>query len=108
MKEIRALRDEKYATWEWNYGRSGEYDTVKKERFPGGSLEIRLQLDGGRIREIRFFGDYLSLIPSDELTDALIGTAFRREDVAPVLQNAPIAQMFGGIKAEEILELLFR
>ena len=108
LEEVRRLREEKYATWEWNFGRSPRYDVSNKRRFEGGSLEFRAAVEkGGAITDMVFYGDFLSVRPLDEVTAALRGCDFRREAVASVLDGFHLPEYFGGIGKEEILDTLF-
>ena len=65
-------------------------------------------MEKGCIANIVFYGDFLSVCPLDELTEALKGCAFRREDVAAVLDRFSLAELFGGIQKDEILDTIFR
>ncbi len=107
LAEVDTLCREKYSTWEWNYGASWACDYTNKKRFPGGTLEPRVSLEHGRIREIVFCGDVMSLQPLTELTDALKGCEFRRDAVAEVLDRFRLAPFFGSITKDEVLETLF-
>ncbi|WP_312635702.1 lipoate--protein ligase [Oscillibacter sp.] len=108
LAAVEELKRTKYDTWEWNFGRSPRYDFTDKRRFDGGTLEPRIAVEKGRIMEIVFYGDFLSVSPLDELTEALKGCAFRREDAAAVLDRFPLTELFGGIRKEEILDTMFR
>ena len=107
LKEVEKLRDEKYSTWDWNYGRSPRFDLTNKRRLPGGTLEASLLVEQGCISEAAFFGDFLAVAPLDELTDALRGCAFRRADVQSVLERFPLRELFGCITETEILDTMF-
>ncbi len=107
LSAVEALRRGKYDTWEWNYGRSPQYDLTNRRRFEGGGLEVRIQVKEGRISGIVFYGDFLSVSPLDGLTAALVGCAFRREAVAEVLDAFPLGELFGAITRDEILETMF-
>ena len=107
LSAVEELRRTKYDTWEWNYGRSPQYDLINKRRFEGGGLEVRLQVKAGRITGIVFYGDFLAVAPLDGLMAALEGCEFRREAVAEVLDRFPLGELFGGFAKEEILETMF-
>lgn len=107
LAEAEALKREKYDAWEWNFGRSPQYNMTSRRRFEGGGLEVRLQVGGGRIQEIKFYGDFLSVRPLEDLTEALRGCAFRREDVEAVLGRFPVGEFFGGVTADQVLETMF-
>lgn len=107
LRAVEALKREKYDTWEWNFGRSPQYDVANKRYWSGGSLEVRAAVKEGRITAIAFYGDFLSRRPLDQLTASLQGCAFRREDVGAVLAGHPLPDYFGGITESEILETMF-
>lgn len=107
LAAVEELKRTKYDTWEWNYGRSPQYDLTNRRRFEGGGLEVRVQVKEGRITGVVFYGDFLSVSPLDGLTAALEGCAFRREAVAKVLDRFPVEELFGAITREEILETMF-
>ena len=104
--EVRALAEEKYRSWEWTYGRSPDYDWQNRKRFPGGTLEIRMQVHAGRIEDIVFYGDYMATASQTELTEALRGIRPEREALREVFARFDMPALFGGIREEEILELL--
>ncbi len=107
LRKIDALRAEKYATPEWNYGRTVPFDSSRKQRFSGGTLEVRLRTENGIITKIRFLGDFLSLRSTDEIADALEGIRYEKDDVAAVLSRIPLSEYFGSITMVEILLVLF-
>ena len=78
-----------------------------RRRFPGGTVEVRADVVHGDIRDIVFYGDFLSLSPLDGLTDSLRGVPFRREDVQAVLDRFPLTELFGSVTEEELLDLMF-
>ncbi len=107
LKEIDELYRTKYNTWEWNFGRSPQYNMHNKRRYPAGGVEVFLTTKNAVIEDISFYGDYLSLCPMTELQDALKGCPFRSEDVAAVLEKFQLSDFFGAITAEEILDVIF-
>ena len=108
LAAVEKLKTEKYDTWEWNYGRSPKYNVNNKQRYEAGGVEFQAEVAGGVIREITFYGDFLAVCPLTPLTEALSGCAFRREDVAAVLDRFDLRSMFGGITRDELLDLMFR
>ena len=87
---VRRLQAEKYDTWEWVFGRSPAYDLRNRRWWNGGELEVRASITRERIDDIRFFGDFLSLVPLGTLTDELVGYPYRRDTVREVLERHAI------------------
>lgn len=107
LEAIQKLRNEKYATREWNYGRAPRYGLHAARRFAGGSIEVQAQVKGGVIEEIDFLGDFLARRELTPVRDALRGVPMEEAAVANVLETLPLQDYFGTILAEELLELLF-
>ena len=117
--EIRKLCEEKYDRWEWNYGRSPHFSYRNKKRFPGGTLEVGLNVEKGLITGAGIYGDFLSLKPTEELTGFLIGEPYEKEHIQNILKENfcpdrpdssggdSLRQYLGSITMEELLETMF-
>ncbi|MBR0352727.1 MAG: lipoate--protein ligase [Oscillospiraceae bacterium] len=107
IRAIRRLKQEKYETWEWNYGRSPQMDVHVKNRWKGGTLELYYSVKRGAVKEICFRGDFLAMCPLKDITDALTGCRFTKEDVGKILDGFDLKDYFGTIGREEILSTMF-
>ena len=106
LQAVRTLADEKYRSWDWTYGRSPDSRYHSRRRFPGGTLEVYMNLHTGRIEDISFFGDFMATAPLDGLIEALRGVRLDAESLAEVLDRFDLPSLFGGIRKDEILSLL--
>ena len=104
--EVQALSDAKFSTWEWRYGQSRSAQVVRSGHLACGSVEVRLSLDGGVIREATFRGDFLGGRPAEELADRLVGRRFERASLEPILNAAEVGEYFDGVGTEDLLALL--
>lgn len=66
-----------------------------------------MQISEGRIEDIGFFGDFLSLDSPRTVEQALTGIPFTPEEVQAVLSELPLPRFFGTITDTEILSTLF-
>ncbi|MCR4711809.1 MAG: lipoate--protein ligase [Clostridia bacterium] len=105
LAEIRARRDRFYATWDWNYGRSPEYNMRKETKFPTGLVTVLLQANEGRIDDIRFFGDFFGNGEIRELEEILRGARLSPQ-LLELLRKVDIDHYMKGITAEDIYGLL--
>ena len=105
--EVNALADSCYRSWEWNYGISPAYSFSNRVRYPGGTLEVRADIRGGRIQSIVFYGDFMALMPNTAASDRLKGVPFRRENVREALSGLELDRLFGSICEDEILDTMF-
>lgn len=107
LEQIKQLADEKYRSWDWNFGSSPKYDRTNKARFSGGSLEIKLSVSEGVITDIAFLGDFMARKAADEVADSLVGCRFEREEAEKVFGKFKLEDHFGGITLEEIIQVMF-
>lgn len=105
--DILRLREEKYATWAWNYGYSPRYETTVRRRYPFGTVEATLHVgDGGTIEEIRLYGDFFSQRPVEELEALLRGVRRNEYDLAQVVNTTDIGAYIAGMTNEDFINLL--
>lgn len=107
LAEVKKLADEKYRSWDWNFGASPAFSVTCKRRLDGGTLEVGLQAEGGIITGARFRGDFMALESCAPVAEALENVRFLRDDVAAVLDTFDLRPMFGGITEADILDTLF-
>jgi lipoate-protein ligase A len=51
---------EQFSTWDWNWGKSPDYEIQKIEKFPFGILDTRIDVKDGKISKCKIYGDYFS------------------------------------------------
>ena len=103
---IKKRADEKFSTWEWNYGTSPKYSIDRKLRTQGGTVQVMMDVKNGVVHDVRFFGDFFSQKNPDELIGKLIGIKHTETALKEVLCNIDIQQYFNGVSNEELLGLL--
>ena len=103
---IQKLADEKYSTWEWNYGASPAFAVTASRKFAFGLVDVRLNVSRGRIKDIRIFGDYFGIRSISEIEERLRDVEYRRDAIAEVLQSFDLAEYISGMTAEELIELM--
>ncbi len=106
-KAIQKLADEKYSTWEWNYGYSPKYGLKKGVKTDGGHVEVHLNVDKGVITELEIFGDFFVNRDLDEVKQALVGVEHREEAVLNRLKKIRSSEYFNNISEEELVEAFF-
>lgn len=104
---IHELSNERYQTWEWNYGKSPKFNIQKTKRFPSGSVDIRLEVNKGVIEEAAIFGDFFGVGNVEEVVQKLIGIHYDRKVIDDVLVDINIPTYFGGITRDDFLHLIY-
>ena len=108
ISEITKLRDTKFATWEWIWGRSKAYSLTAKQRFDYGTVEAHIDTDRGIIREVRLMGDFFGIGDIAELEGALTGVRYEYADVLECLGRYDVQRYIFGGSAGDISKLLFK
>lgn len=106
LASIHRLMEERYLTWEWNYGKSPAFNFKKGERFEGGYLELLLNVDKGIISHCKIHGDFFGKREVGELERLLLGVKYETETLKKLLANIPIEEYMAGITKEEFISCL--
>jgi lipoate-protein ligase A len=104
---IRKLSQERYRQWTWNFGASPDFNLRKRERFSTGEIDAHIDVHGGAIRAIKFYGDFMGMGDLAALEERLIGVAYNHESLAEILQEVDLNEIFGAMTREAFLEFLF-
>lgn len=106
LDTIKRLRDKKYSTWEWNFGQSPKFNIENLQRFDGGELGVNLDVKKGIIKNIKFYGDFMSMRDIKDIEESLKGVYYREEDIKDVLGRYDLREYFGQIRLDDIIKVL--
>ncbi|GAA3722828.1 lipoate--protein ligase [Salinicoccus jeotgali] len=105
-ERIYKLSEEKYQTWDWNYGKNPKYNFDVSHKFDAGLLDVRLNVKKGRIEQAKIFGDFFGVGEVNVIEERLIGTEHNREAIDKALADVDISFYLGRITREEFLDLI--
>ncbi|MCD8828604.1 lipoate--protein ligase [Staphylococcus gallinarum] len=103
---IEQLSNEKYRTWDWNYGKNPKYNFEREEKFEKGFVQIKLDVKKGRIEHAKIFGDFFGEGDITELEAALEGTLHDFNSIEEALADYDIHHYFGAIDRNELIRLM--
>lgn len=106
-EEIRRISAGRYRLWEWNFGHSPKFNIRKSEQFPAGVIDVRIEVEGGRIENIRFFGNFAGLRDVGELEDQLLGVRYDVGALSAAVDRVDIKPYFGALSKADLLSLLY-
>ncbi len=106
IKEIEKSRKEKFGNWDWNYGKSPEYNITRSHKFEKGKIEIYANVIESKIDNIKIYGDFFGIEDVSAVEDILKGIKYEREDVLKVLNSINLSRYFAGITPEEVAEVI--
>lgn len=107
LAAIKKLAEWK-ASWEWNYGKSPQYDLHKEKRFSSGNIEVLMEIKHSILQNITFYGDFFGVRDVQELASALQGLTLNENEIREKVSHLeyPISAYFNGISEEEFIQLI--
>lgn len=104
--KIDQIYEEYYNNWDWVYGKSPEFSVQKRQHFDMGTVDARIQVEDGKIENIKFFGDFFGPQDISQLAEQLKGITYDRETLTKVLTDANTAQYIVGVSVAQLVDLL--
>ena len=106
VREAERTADERYRSWEWNFGESPDFTFERTRRFPCGTVTVHLDVHSGIIRRAAFRGDFFGSAPADELASLLSGCPHRADAVRAALSGADVGRYIAGLEPDSLADLL--
>lgn len=79
-EEIERLY-QKYASWEWRYGETPDFDISLRNRFEWGEMEICLTVEDGVIKKAVVYSDAMDCGLVEAVEESLQGIPFRKDAI---------------------------
>lgn len=94
VESINKLVEEKYSTWEWNFGYSPKYSLYNELKYPGGNVEFSLDVHDGLIKDIKFFGDFFGKEDISFIENKLRNVKHNEYSIKSALEGVDINNYF--------------
>ena len=76
---------EHYASWQWRYGETIQFDALIEQKYTWGMLHLGFQIDQGLVRRATIYSDALDSDFIARLADVFQGCRFHSADLAAAL-----------------------
>ena len=106
-EKINEISQNKYQTWEWNYGKSPKFNIQNSHRFPAGTIDIRLDVEKGIIENAKIYGDFFGWGNVADIEEKLKGIRYEKAALDEVLKDVDTKHYFGNIEKEDLLSLIY-
>ena len=106
-EQIEEFRDEYTGNWDWNYGESPDFDLERSERLSIGSVEVKLNVDAGKIQDIKIYGDFFGMGEISDVEDKLRGVQYQAKAIEEALNQVDIDKYFGDVELSELVDLIY-
>ena len=105
-ENINKIVEERYGTWEWVFGTSPSFNVEKERRFTSGKVEVKLKVEDGMIKNIKFYGDFFGHGELKDVENKIIGIKYRPDEIENVLNNIDLGYYFAGISKEDLINCI--
>ncbi len=106
-EKINEISTNRYANWDWNYGKSPISTSVFSKRFPTGVIDLHVNIEKGYIKNIKIFGDFFGIGEVSDIENLLVNKKYDREELRDALKNVDIPHYFGAITLDDFLNVLY-
>lgn len=105
--KIHELSKARYQSWDWNYGKSPKSNYRQSKRFENvGSIEVQLDIEKGKIKDAKIYGDFFGVRDVTELEALLRDTPYDRPSVTERIALVNLQEFFGNLDRESFVSLL--
>lgn len=104
---VKKLIDEKYSQWEWNFGKSPKYEIKKERRYPGGKIELWLNIKSGKLKNIQIFGDFFAKDNIYQLEEILKDNIYNKNEISSLINSLNWEDFFYSITKDEFIDCMF-
>jgi lipoate-protein ligase A len=105
--QINKLKEEKYDTWEWNFGSSPRYNFEKLIKTNGGNIEFHINVENGIMKDVKIFGDFFNTLDTKEIEDMLKEIPHEEKQIIEKLNGTDFNKYFHGVEKEEFVGGMF-
>lgn len=105
--QIEEFKDQFTGNWDWNYGHSPAFELERSERTPAGSVEVKLNIDDGKISDIKIYGDFFGLGEISDVEDALRGEQYEADHLRTVIDDIDLQKYIGNISTDDLLKIIY-
>ena len=99
LAAVGKMADDKFRTWDWNFGRSPLTTFQATRKFACGTVSAHYSLQHGVFSEVYFSGDFIGARPASELAAAMKGL---RPDALAAL---PVSDYFDSLSPSDFATL---
>ncbi len=106
-EQINQISKEHYQNWDWNYGISPESNVKHSKKFPVGIIDLRMNINEGRIHDIKIYGDFFGVGDVADIENALHDKRYEEAEVREALSDLDIKCYFGNLELNDFMGLVF-
>ena len=104
LKKIKEIEEERFRSWNWNYGKSPKYEYKNSVKHACGLIEYNLNVQESMITDVSIYGDYFGKRDIRELEEVLTGLKHNKADLEYGLKDVNLNNYIIGLSKEKFIE----
>jgi len=107
LSQVDAIYREKYGNPLWTLERSPKFTFSNSMRFPGGRVDVGLDVVKGVVSSCSIRGDFLGVVLIRGLESLFEGLPFQYQAFSDAIEGVSLLPYLGAISADELLSCIF-
>lgn len=107
LQKISLIADNKYRTWEWNFGPLPPFNYKQVKRLPGGTVSVYLEIEEGIIRGCKIYGDFFASGDLEELASCFLDRPYEKTFINKWAGQLQVEEYLHNISASELAGCFF-
>lgn len=104
IKLINQIKQDRFDSWEWNYGKSPKYSYENNVKYSSGMVEYHLDVNNGIIDKAYIHGDYFGELAISEIEELLVGLPHSKDDIKKALESTHISDYISGLSMDNFID----
>lgn len=106
LEMIDLLCKDKYSKDEWNFGMSPKANITRGDYFRCGQIVFNWSIEKHKIKNLKITGDFFTSGNIEEFEKKFCGIEYNKKEIMDVLQETDLANLFGDVTAEELVQII--
>lgn len=107
VDQISKLIEDKYASWDWNFGYSPKYKMSQQKKFEFGIVSIEMEIEKGFISSINLLLNNEAHVELNKLAKLLLDNKHEYYTVYNTLEEFLKTQTIFNLKANNLIDIFF-
>lgn len=105
QEKIHSL-EQRYSSWDWNYGRRISFEIELERRFSWGHIQLLINVASGIIEDIQIYSDALDTEFIENLKKAILGSNYHVLELCERISTIPDTESITFLMKEDVCDLI--
>ncbi|KFB07870.1 lipoate--protein ligase [Malacoplasma iowae] len=108
IEKVKELKETKFSLYDYNFGKTYDFNYSNKIKLPSGLIQVSLELEKTKIKNIEFYTDSLFAFNFKKLKDVFINQIYNIENIEKISKSVDLNFYYEGLDNKTLIELLFK